>query len=94
MKIVLLAAESGENNFLYFVFGLLTVMLVVAVYTKYERRQKTKRLKVVYDDLLKASSKKAALDAGRLYYGSMRKGGKLTIYDEQALANDISVMQA
>lgn len=32
----------------------------------------------------------AALDAGRAHYGGLRPNGAPTIYDEQALANDIS----
>jgi hypothetical protein len=48
-------------------------------------------LKKKYNEALKGTDKKAALDAGREYYSELRRG-KLTIYDEQAIANDLSTM--
>jgi hypothetical protein len=35
-------------------------------------------------------TKQLALKAGRLHYGALRPDGTLTVYDEQALQNDIS----
>jgi hypothetical protein len=35
-------------------------------------------------------AKTQALELGRLYYSTLRKDGTLTIYDEQAIANDIA----
>lgn len=50
------------------------------------------KLKKAYDDALNGGDKRAALNAGRAYYGALRKG-KLTMFDEQALTNDISTMK-
>lgn len=72
------------------------VFLIVGIFLiKYERdRGKRKaKLKHIYEDLLKGSDKAAALKAGREYYASIRIGGRLTIYDEQAIANDLSIMK-
>jgi hypothetical protein len=49
-------------------------------------------LKQEYDAALKGTSKRAALQAGRAYYSALRKGKMLTIYDEQAITNDLSTM--
>jgi len=50
------------------------------------------RLKRNYEMALRGTDKAAALQAGRKYYSFLR-GGRLTIYDEQAIANDISTMK-
>jgi hypothetical protein len=50
------------------------------------------RLKSEYEDALKGTDKVKALKAGRAYYSALRSG-KLTIYDEQAITNDISTMK-
>ena len=55
--------------------------------------EKRKKLKDAYDKALRERNKKAALDAGRAYYLSIRKGTSLTIYDEQAIANDLNAME-
>ncbi len=51
------------------------------------------RLKTEYDRALKGTNKARALKAGRAYYSALRSG-TLTIYDEQAITNDISAMRA
>jgi hypothetical protein len=48
-------------------------------------------LKQEYDRALLSGDKKAALTAGRNYYSRLRNG-KLTIYDEQAITNDLTAM--
>lgn len=53
---------------------------------------KTAKLKKAYSDALNGSDKREALNAGRANYSDLRKG-KLTMYDEQALTNDISAMK-
>jgi hypothetical protein len=45
-----------------------------------------------YQQALKSGDKQAALQAGRRYYSAVR-GGRLTIYDEQALTNDLAAMK-
>ncbi len=70
--------------------GLLFCFLVL--YFMASKRRRFARLKSAYEDALIGHDKKAALAAGRAYYSALRKG-KLTIYDEQAIANDINTMQ-
>jgi hypothetical protein len=50
------------------------------------------KLKLDYQNALKGDDKKRALIAGRNYYGDLRNG-KLTIYDEQAITNDLASMK-
>ena len=49
-------------------------------------------LKLIYKEALKGNDKKYALECGRHWYASYRKLGKLTIYDETALTNDLAAM--
>jgi hypothetical protein len=48
-------------------------------------------LKIAYDEAIKSGNKAQALDAGRKYHAFIR-GGSLTIYDEQAITNDLMTM--
>ena len=50
------------------------------------------KLKSEYDEALKGTNKAKALKAGRAYYSALRSG-TLTIYDEQAINNDIISMR-
>jgi len=50
------------------------------------------KLKTDYFDSLKGLDKSKALQFGREYYGSLREDGRVTIYDEQAISNDINSM--
>lgn len=52
-----------------------------------------KTLKAKYDESLLGSDKRAALTAGRAYYAFLREGKTLTVYDEQAIANDLCTMR-
>jgi hypothetical protein len=54
--------------------------------------RKRARLKSEYEEALRGRDKAKALAAGRAYYQEMRDGKNLTIYDEQAIANDLSTM--
>lgn len=54
-------------------------------------KKKIEHLKNEYDRALSKGNKKEALAAGRAYYSALRNG-TLTIYDEQALANDLNAM--
>jgi hypothetical protein len=76
-------------------FGIVAV-IVAAVYFFYSRQQKRfnkilGELKQVYEQELRNATKQSALQAGRNYYAALR-GGRLSVYDEQAIANDISTM--
>jgi len=50
------------------------------------------KLKSEYDEALSGTDKAKALKVGRAYYSALRSGN-LTIYDEQAITNDISAMR-
>lgn len=58
-----------------------------------KRDKRILMLKQSYNDALSETDKKDALDKGRLYYSALRKKGILTIYDEQAITNDLSSMK-
>ncbi len=72
----------------------LTILLVVvaAILQSGNESKKLAALKLKYDKCLKGKNKRAALEAGRAYYSALRKGKTLTIYDEQAITNDLSTM--
>ena len=79
-------------NYLGVIFVIVGALLL---YFKFKRqkeaKEKTLQLEIDYKELLKGNDKTKALDAGRAYYSNLR-GGKLTIYDEQALTNDLNSM--
>jgi len=56
-----------------------------------KKQNELSRLKQNYKDALNSYDKAKALQAGRNYYSYLR-GGKLTIYDEQAITNDLMTM--
>jgi hypothetical protein len=58
---------------------------------KAEREQHIQNLKTDYDAAIAARDKPRMLLAGRAYYSTLR-GGELTIYDEQAIANDLNAI--
>jgi len=66
----------------------IVLAIIVSVYKAKER----KRLHQAYRTALSGTDKRTALAAGRAYYSALRKGGSLTIYDEQAITNDLSTM--
>jgi hypothetical protein len=70
---------------------ILVVAIVIAAIVM-QAKAKAK-LKKAYDEALRGTNKKVALDAGRKYYASLRKDGRLTIYDEQAITNDVNAME-
>lgn len=90
-----LITRKNMTNYLYAV--LIAVALLAAIYLiiagSRKAKRKTQQLKADYDQALRAGDKKKALEVGRNYYASMRSNKTLTIYDEQALTNDINTMQ-
>ncbi|CCH54519.1 hypothetical protein BN8_03699 [Fibrisoma limi BUZ 3] len=62
-----------------------------AIATTQKRSRQEDQLREAYHQALRSGDKALALQRGRDYYGFMRRG-KLTIYDEQAIANDLSTM--
>lgn len=73
-------------------FLILLVAVVIGVFIGLKIFQNRKKLKEEYDEALRGTDKKNALEAGRKYYRSLR-GGNLTIYDEQAITNDLNTMK-
>jgi hypothetical protein len=67
------------------------IIIAIAVLISNANSKKKKELWSAYQQAITSGNKRNALDAGRAYYGKVR-GGKLTIYDEQALTNDLSTM--
>ncbi|MEI6949746.1 hypothetical protein V9K67_21340 [Paraflavisolibacter sp. H34] len=76
----------------------LLIVLVICIFllingSRKDRKRKayTIKAKQDYDQALRSGDKRAALEAGRRYY-SLLRDGNLTVYDEQALANDLNTM--
>lgn len=80
-----------NTNLIVFCIVLLIVGLVLVVY-KRGKQAFIREKKAAYLAALKSGNKTEALMAGRKYYSELR-GGDLTIYDEQALANDLSTIK-
>lgn len=78
---------------MYIIITLIIILIVIAaVLQSGNETKKLAALKLKYDKCLKGKNKRAALEAGRAYYSALRKGKILTIYDEQAITNDLSTM--
>jgi outer membrane protein assembly factor BamD (BamD/ComL family) len=78
------------SNFIFILIVLLIISIVTGKNYKKKEAEK-KRLYEEYQSALRSGNKAEALAAGRKYYGFLRKGS-LTIYDEQAMTNDLSTM--
>lgn len=68
------------------------VFVAIVILYSVGKSDHLKTLKRQYEQALRGIDKRAALDAGRAYYSYMRNGKALTIYDEQAITNDLSTM--
>lgn len=68
---------------------IIILVLTIIYFTNHNKRLAA--LEQQYHQALKGKDKGAALTAGRAYYSTLRNK-KLTIYDEQAIANDLSTM--
>ena len=83
-------------------FVLTVALLFIVFFIVYRNIQKGKRqkheteflrkLKNDYDTALRSGDKAKALELGRNYY-RYKRNHELTIYDEQAIANDLSAMK-
>lgn len=76
----------------FFIIILLIIVFFIIVGINAKSKEIV-NLKQQYDNALRSGNKKAALDAGRNYYSKLRNNGKLTIYDEQAITNDLTAMK-
>jgi hypothetical protein len=83
---------NPSTRFQIFIAALILIALI-AVYVYYKQSIKKKRkvaeLKEEYEKAIREKNKPKALELGRKYYSEMR-GGILSIYDEQAITNDLS----
>jgi len=72
----------------------IVVILLVALYiwNNNKRSLQANILWDLYQKALRSGEKQHALQAGRRYYSHLR-GGRLTIYDEQAINNDLLAMK-
>lgn len=73
-------------GFLLIAITVIPLVFFIKSYTTAQKKEK-------YMAAIARGDKSAALILGREYYASMRSNGKLTIYDEQAIANDLSTMK-
>ena len=80
---------------MFCIYGFLIAFTVGAIYLvrrdDKKKRANIAKLKAAYDQALLSKDKAQALTAGRIYYSAIR-GGKFTTRDEQAIANDLSVL--
>ncbi len=70
-------------------------LFIIVWRIKYEFFTKPKQIRTArsnYNTALKSGNKVDALNKGRAYY-SLLRNGDLTIYDEQAITNDLSTMK-
>jgi uncharacterized protein (UPF0333 family) len=82
-------------EYLAVILIVVVIVIMVAYLTKTGTTSpidKLQELKRAYEQALTGNNKRAALDAGRIYYGALRENKTLTVYDEQAIANDLSTM--
>jgi len=75
-----------------FIVALIVAVIIMGILIANSSGKKIATLKLDYEKSLKGDNKKAALNAGRSYYSALRSGKTLTIYDEQAITNDLSTM--
>ena len=76
-------------------FPFLTVLVLsfgFAAYKEWEAAAAIKCLRIAYHEALAGNNKAEALELGRAYYRAKRRDGSLTIYDEQAINNDLETM--
>lgn len=71
---------------------LIALVIAASFWWRSQTKNKIAALKKQYDARLQGSDKRAALDAGRAYYSALRNDKKLTMYDEQAITNDLAAM--
>ena len=76
----------------YFFTLIICAILIYFVYN-FLKSQKGNPYEEDYKNALKGNDKLRALELGRLYYRWNRRDKALTVYDETAIANDLSIMK-
>jgi hypothetical protein len=79
-----------ESNFIVFIVLSGAVLIWLFIYVTGSKGNW--ELEAKYKECLQGTDKRAALSAARAYYQSLRRNGNLTLYDEMAIANDLSTM--
>lgn len=69
----------------------LIAFITIIIWVRHSKAH-VSRLKEDYETALQNGNKREALEKGRAYYRSLRFFGRLTIYDEQAITNDVNAM--
>ena len=77
------------NNF----FTLIICAILIYFVYNFLKSQKGNPYEEDYKNALKGNDKLRALELGRLYYRWNRRDKALTVYDETAIANDLSIMK-
>jgi hypothetical protein len=70
---------------------LIAIGIIAYIIYKKGKRALIEEKKRAYIDALKRKDKQAALFAGRDYYAELR-GGKLSVFDEQTISNDLNAL--
>lgn len=81
-------AQPSSYIYAFFITAILSSLVYAIKQSQLERNEK---IESAYRKALKGTDRDKALQAGREYYSMLRKG-KLTMYDEQALNNDLNTM--
>ena len=74
-------------------FVIIGIIVIRKLAKKRRSEQAQHRLWSEYRDALRSGDKQSALRLGRQYYSDVR-GGKLSMYDEEAMNNDLAAMEA
>lgn len=84
-----------ESETRFYIFTAVLIGIVIFILWHFEKARKNKieeakRIYILYQDALKRKDKAEALGLGRKYYAMLRRRNRLTIYDEQAITNDLN----
>ncbi len=80
-----------KSDLVVIVFGILIIgVLVVSVLLHIRKNKELESLWETYNAAKASGDRTKALETGRAYY--KRRRGKLSMHDEQAIANDLSAM--
>jgi hypothetical protein len=85
--------ERETRLILFFATLAVLFLFILAWYNRNVRAQRMAiaRLKHFYEQAILDGDKRLALRLGREYYSKLRNGA-LSLYDEQAIANDLSTI--
>ncbi len=84
--------EHQGRLYLFWAVLVIVIIIIVWQFEKY-RKINIEKINVAYTEYqnaLKNKDKVQALALGRKYYGLLRHNNRLTIYDEQAITNDLN----